>query len=545
MLMPMRALIVLPLLVLTHAAAQSDTAGRLNRAFEAIDRAAAASIDAPGMVIGITDRTHTLKIGAYGYADLKAKTRVTPDTLFEIGSVTKSFTAICLMQLHDEGRFDPQAPVSKYLPWFSVKSKYRDITGHDLLTHTSGLQNYRADLASMPFAALSVRDFEPSYAPGEHYWYSNLGYQILGYVLEHIDGARYPAISKRRILDRVGMTATRAAIDDLLRARLPLSYQRWPYTGEFVEQPWFEYLAADGSNASTVADMLAYARLILNRGAGPSGRVLSEAAFAQLTKPALNNYAYGLNVRQADGDTVISHGGGIAGFATSLEVHMSDGFGIIAMGNGGLDRAVVQFAIQAVNAALRDQPPPAAPVAPDPAHISNAADFAGSFSGASGTLEFVATGDRLAVKINGVTAPLLRVQGGTFRAQSLELAPSFFVFARAGGKVTELARGADWYTSAAYTGPKQFTTPPEYAAYVGRYLNHNPEEDGVRIFVRKGRLYLAGGPGPGEELLPAGPATFRPAQPDFNPERITFDSIVEGHALRLFHSGQPMYRMDQ
>jgi len=157
------------LLALAPAFAQNQTAARLARAFDAIDRAAVASTT-PGFVIGITDRNRTLKIGAYGYANLKSKTRVTPETLFEIGSVSKSFTAISFIQLFDEGRFDPQEPVTKYLPWFALKSKYRAITGHDLLTHTSGLQNYRADLSSVPFAALSVHDFEPSYAPGEHYW---------------------------------------------------------------------------------------------------------------------------------------------------------------------------------------------------------------------------------------------------------------------------------------------------------------------------------------------------------------------------------------
>ena len=89
------------------------------------NRPGVGGLNQPGNVIGITDRNQTLKIGAYGYADMKAKKPVTPDTLFEIGSVTKSFTAISLMQLFDEGRFEPQAPVSKYLPWFQVKSKFR------------------------------------------------------------------------------------------------------------------------------------------------------------------------------------------------------------------------------------------------------------------------------------------------------------------------------------------------------------------------------------------------------------------------------------
>ena len=77
------------------------------------------------------------------------------------------------------------------------------------------------------------------------------------------------------------MNATHAAIDDALRASFPESYSQWAYTGDFVEQPWFEYFAADGSIASTAGDMCAYARLILNRGVAPSGRVLSERAFAR------------------------------------------------------------------------------------------------------------------------------------------------------------------------------------------------------------------------------------------------------------------------
>src|SRR6185295_2002313 len=216
------------------------------------------------------------------------------DSLFAIGSISKSFTAIALMQLSDEGRFDPQAPIATYLPWFAVKSSYAPITGHHLLTHTAGLPNYRADLASMPFATYALKDFEPSYPPGAHYWYSNLGFQTLGYALERIEGASYPAIIQRRLFDRAGMRSSAAAIDDRIRARLPVSYTRWPYTGEYVEEPWFEYTAADGSVVSTAADLAAYARVILNRGAAPQARVLSERAFDKLMTPALDNYAYGL-----------------------------------------------------------------------------------------------------------------------------------------------------------------------------------------------------------------------------------------------------------
>jgi hypothetical protein len=214
------------------------------------------------------------------------------------------------------------------------------------------------------------------------------------------------------------------------------------------------------------------------------------------------------------------------------------------MGNGGLDRSLVQFAILCVKAALRDKPLPDPPVPSSPASISNAGDFAGVFTSGAKSLEFTATGNHLTLNQNGAAVPLLRVQGDTFRVGSGNLAEHFFVFTRAAGKVTELTYGPDWYTNHAYTGPKQFDAPPEYAAYPGRYVNHNPEESVVHIFLRKGQLFLAPGMGSGTQLLPTGAATFRPAAPDFNPERIFFDSIVEGHALRLFRSGMPMYRLE-
>src|SRR5262245_17910722 len=135
----------------------------------------------PGMALAITSRDRLLHVGAFGFANLPAQRPVTRDTLFEIGSISKSFTSIALLQLRDEHRFDPQAPIARYLPWFSVKTKYAPITGHHLMTHTAGLPRDRDDVPSSPFQAYAVRDREMGYAPGSHFAYSNVGYQVLGY----------------------------------------------------------------------------------------------------------------------------------------------------------------------------------------------------------------------------------------------------------------------------------------------------------------------------------------------------------------------------
>jgi len=85
--------------------------------------------------------------------------------------------------------------------------------------------------------------------------------------------------------------------------------------------------------------------------------------------------------------------------------------------------------------------------------------------------------------------------------------------------------------------------PPQFRAFVGRYKNHNPEDTVCDIFVRDGHLTAARHLGEGETLVRVGRGLFKPASPDFNPERYRFDTIVDGVALRMTFSGMPMYRM--
>jgi hypothetical protein len=208
----------------------------LDVSISAIDAALAAS-PRPGMVIGITDRQGLRKVLIHGYADLKTKTPLTADSRFAIGSVSKAFTSIALLQLAEQGRFDPHAPITQYLPWLHIPSRFNPITGHDLMSHTGGLPGYLADAASSRFAGLELRSFEPAYPPGAHWFYSNTGYQLLGYALEEIERSSYSDIIRRRVLEPLGMSHSSAVLDDAQRFGMAVSYVRWPYDGRYVEAP--------------------------------------------------------------------------------------------------------------------------------------------------------------------------------------------------------------------------------------------------------------------------------------------------------------------
>ena len=116
----------------------------IERAIEEIDlnvQGWMSDVNIPGVALAVTDREKLLRRATFGYADLASGRPIQPGSVFEIGSIGKSFTNIALMQLRDEGRLDLHAPVSRYLPWFEVQSDYGPITTHHLMTHTSGLVN--------------------------------------------------------------------------------------------------------------------------------------------------------------------------------------------------------------------------------------------------------------------------------------------------------------------------------------------------------------------------------------------------------------------
>ncbi|HXL18644.1 MAG TPA: serine hydrolase domain-containing protein, partial [Streptosporangiaceae bacterium] len=279
----------------------------------------------PGVSLALTDRDRLLRVKTYGFANLDARTPLTPDHLLEIGSITKSFTSIALLQLRDEGRFDPKAPVTEYLLWFSIESSFEPITSHDLMSHSAALPRDRDDIVSSLYQAVALRDRVVGEAPGKHFRYSNIGYQVLSYMLEELSGKPYDETIRERILQPLGMTHTVPGITSDIRPRLAVGYESLyddrpdPPDHPLVPGTFTEYGAGDGCIASTPADMAAYVRMILNRGAGPHGRILSEDGFGLLIKPVIKAgedwfYGYGLESRQASGHTLVAHNGGMVGY---------------------------------------------------------------------------------------------------------------------------------------------------------------------------------------------------------------------------------------
>jgi D-alanyl-D-alanine carboxypeptidase len=547
-----------PILFLAAATVSSATQADPNaQAWSRIAEFATARMreaNTPGMALAITSRERLLHVATFGFSNLQAKRSLAADTLFEIGSISKSFTSIALLQLRDEGRFDPHAPITRYLPWFKIQSPFAPITAHHLMTHTSGLPRDRDDVPSSRYQAYGVRDREAGYRPGVRYAYSNVGYQVLGYALESIAKKPYAEIINERILKPLGMSASAAQFTHDTRLTLAVGYQRMyddrptHSAHALVPATWLEYAAGDGSIVSTPADMAAYARMLLNRGAGPTGtRIVSEEGFTLLTQRATPSgenmwYGYGLVTSERDGRTLLSHGGGMVGYASMLVADPEAGVAAVVLVNGpGNPGAVAQFAVNVARAALRGESLPDLPEPTDPAVLQDGASYAGTYTSPARTLVLKSDPPLLGVPTERGLMLLEQRGRDMFYLNDASWDRFLLRFERENDRVIGFSHGSDWYTRDGRRVAEAPPHPREWEAYPGHYRTTNAWFSNFRIVVRRGVLYLMEPSGGETRMEPLGPGLFK--ESGMSAERLRFDSIVDGQALRANLSGVDYYRV--
>ncbi|HEY2971709.1 MAG TPA: serine hydrolase domain-containing protein [Pyrinomonadaceae bacterium] len=539
------------------SALETDQAARFAPAFKGLDEYIARhmnEVGAPGMMLALADRSGLLRSSQYGFADVKAGIRVSPQTLFEIGSISKSFVAIAVLQLVEEGKLDLSKPVSNYLPWLKIESKYAPFTTHHLLSHTSGLSGVPL---LMRVAATTLRT---GFEPGSRWVYSNIGYVLLGFLLEAIDKKPFADVIRQRVFNPLAMNSTAPVISNEIRERVAVGYaplqadRPFPVGGKLGEAPWLEVAEAAGSIAATASDMGNYLQMLLNHGASSKGRVLSEKSFELLTRPVIKaafrgedaSYSYGLWVSNTNGHTLLRHTGGMVAFSSAMYADVTEGFAVFASVNAARLRggyrpiAVTRYALALLSAASRGQAlPEPPPPPPSPVVIENAADYAGTFTSPDGMkLSLVSEGEQLILQHAGSRITLEQADKDSFLVKHPDFALFLLSFGREKGVVVEAFHGANWWTNERYTGSRKFEYPQEWDGYTGHFHSDSPWYSSIRIVIRKGQL-LVGGDSP---LAPVEPRVFRPADDPGDADRVTFDTIVDGQAMRMNYSGIEFFR---
>jgi CubicO group peptidase (beta-lactamase class C family) len=507
---------------------------------------------APGMTLALATREGLLRASTYGFADTKAGAKVQPNTLFEIGSISKSFVALALMQMREEGKFDPSKPITTYLPWLKIDSKYAPITSQHLLSHTSGLPD------GVPLELIGPdQPLWTGFAPGEHFAYSNVGYDLLGHVLEAIDRQPMAAVLRRRVLDPLGMSSSEPVITNAIRPRMAIGYapmfddRPFPLRGTLAEAPWVEFGEGAGSVSSTATDMGTYLTMLLNRGKGKQRSIITPESFAKLISPVIKapfwgddaSYGYGLWTSEAEGRTLLRHTGGMVAFSSAMHVDVTSGIGAFASVNANLagyrPNVVAKYALDLLRATIDGKTLPAAPrTTTTPDQIPNAADFAATFTSADGSkLVLAADGGKLWLAVGSQRVALESAGPNRFFVKHPDFELFLLEFGRDRNAVVEAFHGARWFTNDRYAGPRTFEYPKEWDACTGHYRSDSPWFGSTRIFVRKGMLTAEGTP-----LVPLGDGVFRAGAEEWSPEHLSFGPVVNGRATRMKFSGVEFYR---
>lgn len=562
-----------------EAPATSPVRGARAAGLAALDRFIAGyseAMNAPGLTLALADRSGPIRISAYGYSQLETRVPVSTSDLFEIGSITKSFVALTLLQLRDEGKLDLRAPIRHYLPWLAMESDYGEILVHHLLTHSSGMPEDAPVFPREP-----ERRPRQAYAPGTQFHYSNWGFGVLGYLVESLDARPWPMAVTARILQPLGMRNTLAAVTSDARARIARSYmplhddRPYPRHGPLAVAGNLDFDDASGSIASTPADMAAYMCMIVNGGAHARGRIVSAEGFKLFSTPYIAapdfgptaSYGYGIAVDDLDGHRRLRHTGGMVSFMSAVHLDLDAGFGAFASINAQLGyrpNPVVELALRVLRSAQDNSAAPPAPPFDESADVAGAASYQGSYLAPDGRrLEVVAAGGRLVIVRGHEHISLQHTEEDTFIADHADFALYPLVFERdmdtaspseagaghsdaapsvsdaaANRPIVALAHGRDWYARPE-SNARPIAPSPELSPYEGAYYSADPWAGWARVVQRQGRLWIGGT----DPLTPIGDRLFRVGEKPTSPEVAEFVAFVDGTPRRLRFDGGEFERI--
>jgi D-alanyl-D-alanine carboxypeptidase len=557
-----REAISLPLLLAssgTLARALENNSLPINRGhdpvLEGYVKAYLEAMNGPGLALCTADKRGPLQVSAFGYADLSAKLPLTTSHLAAIGSLGKSFLALAILQLNEAGKVELQAPIRHYLPWLEMEADHGEILVHHLLTHSSGMP---ANAAVFP-TCTSMRPCQ-AFAPGTKFHYCNWGFEVLGQLITHVEGRSWPKVLQDRILRPLGMHDSSATITGDVLSRLPQSYvplyndRPYPRRGPIVPAQHLTIATAAGAIAASPADMGRYMQMILNHGAMPEGRLISQSSFELLVTPHIPapmfgpsaGYGYGIAIDLLDGRRRLKHTGGTASAMSAMQIDIDAGFAAFASINAQLGyrpEPVVEYALRLPHARATQQTDPLPPPFDAIEKISVPEAFVGSYRSPRGK-EIKVRRSRTGSLELGANDTVGALQP-TGRDAFIALHPDFTLFPvlfnrdasalsdlaspTSDTKITDLAYGPDIYQSTAIDHFADSPPSQELEPYVGVYYTENPWYDTARIVQRQGRLWLSGD----TVLIHTGKHRFRVGADPSTPEYLEFSCIAEGQAQAL------------
>jgi CubicO group peptidase (beta-lactamase class C family) len=296
----------------------------------------------PGVSLAVVQKGEVVKLGAYGKANLELDVSVTPRTVFQIQSMTKSFTSTAILLLVEEGKLSLDDPVGKHLE--GTPEAWKGVTLRHLLSHTSGIKDFineptasiRLDVTEQEvLEATAPRDM--NFQPGERYQYSNTNYHLLAMVIRKVTGKWYGDFLKERIFEPLGMADTRVNnISEVIPNRA--SGYLWRggklRNGEYVADSILAY--GGGGIVSTAPDMAKFAAALRTEKLLKKSSLEQAWTGVKLNDGSTSSYGLGWALDRKEGHRSVGHGGGhMTGFTSYFAHYRDDDLTVIVLTNAG------------------------------------------------------------------------------------------------------------------------------------------------------------------------------------------------------------------
>ena len=498
----------------------------------------------PGMTLGLVTPDGLRTVINFGYANADGKTPITSDTLFQIGSISKVMLAASLHQLAAEGRVRLTDHLSDLLPAIPLPAGNRIEIQH-MLDHVAGLPE---GAPMFPPGGLWT-----AYAPGQHWHYSNVAYEILGKLVEHLEGKPLAGVLRDRVFAPLGMARSRGAIIGSDRPLYAQGYEPADQVAAYARgvplapAPWVDVTAGAGCVASTADDMLPFLQALASAVQGKGALGLSPlqarafATHAVASDTAGMSYGNGLMHVGEAGRAYLHHTGGMLSFSSSFHVDVASGVGALASSTLNAfaeyrPRLLTRFAVDALTNALGGRALPAPP--PLQTALPNRSAYVGRYSGPRGSLE-VRLGAPLSIVAGGIAAPLEPVSDEIFRTTHPRFRNFSVKFDRVESRVTIANWGPEMYARDGAT----VTLPPSdpvLAKLAGRYVNDNPWYGPAPVVERGGKLWI----GTETPMTRISENLWSIGKESWSPERGSFADFIDGRPQTFIWSAQKFLRHD-
>ncbi len=296
-------------------------------------------INGPGGVFMVAKNGKAIYQKAFGKANLELDVNLTPESVFQIGSMTKQFTAIAILMLEEQGKLNVHNTISKFIPDYPLGEK---ITIHHLLTHTSGIKDFTKmkslrDISNKEMSPKMLVDFfknEPvDFASGEKFDYNNSGYVVLGYLIELVSGKTYGDFIKDNIFNKVGMHQSNYATDRLIINKRAYGYHKKEsgYVNKTVINLSVPF--SSGSLMSSVNDMLKWQNALNQNLLLKAENMQKAFSKYKLNSGEYFTYGYGWHIKELNGTSTREHGGSIFGFKSMGVYIPSEDIYILGLSN--------------------------------------------------------------------------------------------------------------------------------------------------------------------------------------------------------------------